>query len=123
MHDAVVLANYINTLPLHSNAEEITQAFKNYQDERMPWVVAASGSSKIFRTMTSRTVAGAMVRSVAKNMPAWVQRKNQIRLCVNRPQIAFLPKVEDTGSVKPAAQPSLKCKAPSQDDQSTTSAV
>ncbi|KAF9091033.1 hypothetical protein BGX23_005549 [Mortierella sp. AD031] len=91
MHDAVVLANYINAIPLHPNAEEITQAFKNYQDERMSWVVAASGSSKIFRTMTSRTVAGAMV--------------------------------EDTGSVKPAAQPSLKCKAPSQDDQSTTSAV
>ncbi|KAG0202462.1 hypothetical protein BGX33_009698 [Mortierella sp. NVP41] len=125
MHDAISLANYLNALPLHPSAEDITTAFKAYHDERMPWVEASSGSSKMYRTMTSRTISGALIRTFAKHMPAWLQRKNAIRLSINRPQIAFLPLIEDTGSVRPAPQPSLQTRSlrANQDDQNATMAA
>ncbi|KAG0373918.1 hypothetical protein BGX24_011062 [Mortierella sp. AD032] len=53
MHDAVTLANYINALPFHPTANEITAAFKAYYNERRPWVQEAFDSSKIFKTMTA----------------------------------------------------------------------
>ncbi|KAF9091029.1 hypothetical protein BGX23_005545 [Mortierella sp. AD031] len=125
MYDAIVLANYIHALPLHPIAEEITQAFKNYQDERMSWVQEAYDSSKVFRTMTSDGIVGKLVRFCAKHMPAWVQQRTFVRMSINRPQVAFLPRVDDTGSVRPAPQPSLGAKGPtaSQDGHDTVADI
>lgn len=54
MHDAITLGNYINALPHHPTAEEVTEAFKAYREERIPWVQEAFDTSKIFRIMASK---------------------------------------------------------------------
>ncbi|KAG0058174.1 hypothetical protein BGZ90_005094 [Linnemannia elongata] len=107
IHDAIVLANYIHALPNNATAEDIEKSFQAYQDERMPWVLEASGNSKFFKTMTTRTITGALLRAFTRNMPQWLQRKNAIRGTINRPQLYWLPQIEDTGSVKAAPQPNL----------------
>ncbi|KAF9091032.1 hypothetical protein BGX23_005548 [Mortierella sp. AD031] len=112
MHDAISLANNINALPFHPTVEGITSAFKSYQDERMAWVQETSETSKVFRVMASKSFAGKAIRFVAKHMPLWLQRRGTNRMSINRMQVAFLPRVEDTGSVRPAPQSSLNTKAP-----------
>ncbi|KAG0287066.1 hypothetical protein BGZ97_007204, partial [Linnemannia gamsii] len=89
MHDAIVLANRINGLPFHPIAEEIEAMFKEYQEERIDWVNQGFESSKVFKSMTG-----------------------QAQMCANRPQVAFLPLVKDTGRIKPAPQSSLFIAAP-----------
>ncbi|KAF9278765.1 hypothetical protein BGZ88_000376 [Linnemannia elongata] len=113
IHDAIVLANYIHALPNNATAEDIEKSFQAYQDERMPWVLEASGNSKFFKTMTTRTITGALLRAFTRNMPQWLQRKNAIRGTINRPQLCWLPQIEDTGSVKAAPQPSLSLQTSS----------
>ncbi|KAK5796881.1 hypothetical protein F5H01DRAFT_401123 [Linnemannia elongata] len=54
MHDAIALANRINGLPFHPIAEEIEDAFKAYQEERIDWVEKAFENSKAFRTMAGQ---------------------------------------------------------------------
>ncbi|KAG0204213.1 hypothetical protein BGX33_008655 [Mortierella sp. NVP41] len=114
IHDAIVLANLINALPLHPNAEEIEGAFKVYKAERLPWVKEAFGSSRVFKTMSATTVMAKAIRYCAKHVPAWVMRKVQVKAVGNRPQISFLPPAEDKGSIKSAHQPSLSAKAPTE---------
>jgi len=42
-----------------------------------------------------------------RNLPKWIWLMTLRKLASNRPQVAFLPLVEDKGSVKPVSQPSL----------------
>ncbi|KAG0257520.1 hypothetical protein BGZ95_005215 [Linnemannia exigua] len=112
MHDALVLANLINGLPLHPIASEIEEAFSAYQKERYHWVKDAYEASKIFRAMAGQKTMAKVVRFCVKNMPQWMFQQGQRRTSSNRPQCAYLEYIEDHGSVKPAHQPSLSVKAP-----------
>ena len=60
--------------------------------------------------MFLKTFSAKIVRFVAKNMPAWVMKQVQIRTVRNRPQVHFLPRVEDTGTIRPVPQPSLDAR-------------
>ncbi|KAK3816974.1 MAG: hypothetical protein JOS17DRAFT_758750 [Linnemannia elongata] len=122
MHDAITLGNYINALPHHPTSEEITEAFKAYREERIPWVQEAFDTSKIFRVMASKTIVGKIIRFCAKYMPTSVQKKSAIRMNANRPQIAFLPKADDKGLERPAPQPSLSAKTPVDEKDAVTPA-
>ncbi|KAG0273268.1 hypothetical protein BGZ95_010917 [Linnemannia exigua] len=115
MHDAVTLANQINALTFHPTINEITAAFKAYCNERQPWVQEAFDSSRIFKIMTSTSLMGKVVRFCTKHLPAWIQKQALIKMALNRPQIAFLPRSADKGSVKPAVQPSLQCVTPKEE--------
>ncbi|KAF9905574.1 hypothetical protein EC991_001535 [Linnemannia zychae] len=112
MHDALTLANYVNALPHHPSADQITHAFKAYREERIQWVQEAFDTSKFFKVMAAKTIVSKIIRLCAKYMPASVQRRASVRMAINRPQISFLPRVDDTGSVRPALQPSLDAKTP-----------
>ncbi|KAK5797005.1 hypothetical protein F5H01DRAFT_359381 [Linnemannia elongata] len=112
MHDALVLANLINGLPFHPIASEIEAVFAAYKEERLHWVQDAFGASKIFRAMTGQNTLAKVTRFCMRNMPQWVFQQGQKRATSNRPQCAFLDLIEDTGSVRPAHQPSLTVKPP-----------
>lgn len=45
-------------------------------------------------------------------MPPWLFQRLHSQAFIFRPQVAFLPLVEDKGRVRPAHQPSLSIKAP-----------
>ncbi|KAF9097756.1 hypothetical protein BGX23_008017 [Mortierella sp. AD031] len=112
MHDAIVLANWINALPSDPSAKDIENALKEYQDERLPWARAAFNSTKFYRAIASSGIMANIVRFFAKHMPEWAKRKMLVIIGGNRPQCSFLPLVEDKGSVPPAFQPSLLATKP-----------
>ncbi|KAG0284017.1 hypothetical protein BGZ96_011620 [Linnemannia gamsii] len=119
MHDAIVLANLINGLPLHPIVEDIESAFSAYKNERFEWVNEAFESSKVHRTMIGQSMASKLTRFFTKHIPVWLFKRIQERACSYRPQVAFLPLIEDAGRVKPAPQPSLHVKAPVERKQET----
>ncbi|KAG0238173.1 hypothetical protein BGW42_007164 [Actinomortierella wolfii] len=107
MHDAIVLANLIHALPNNATAKEINEAFQAYQEERLPHVRDAFSHSRSFQVTNSKGYTGKLMRFAARHMPAWMQRKTAISMNINRPQVAFLKRIEDTGSIPPAHQKSL----------------
>ncbi|KAF9029200.1 hypothetical protein BGZ52_009800 [Haplosporangium bisporale] len=125
MHDAVVLANWIHALPNNASAEEINQAFLAYRSERMPWVQEAFKHSRAFQVTNSKGYLGKMIRFGAKHMPAWMQRRTAISMNINRPQVGFLDRADDNGSVRPAPQISLDARISlsSQEAQDATLAI
>lgn len=43
-------------------------------------------------------------------MPAWLNKITLSKMVENRPQLSFLPRVEDNGTIKAMNQPSLHRK-------------
>ncbi|KAG9063199.1 hypothetical protein KI688_004800 [Linnemannia hyalina] len=112
MHDAIALANRLNGLPFHPIADEIEAAFKEYQNERIEWVKAAFENSKMMRNVVGKSMSSMITRAIIKRVPAWLMRKMESQQYCHRPQVAFLPLVEDKGTFRPSPQPSLAVKAP-----------
>ncbi|KAH7046150.1 hypothetical protein BKA57DRAFT_506357 [Linnemannia elongata] len=54
-------------------------------------------------------------RAIIKRIPAWLLRKMEFQQLCHRPQVAFLPLVEDNGTFRPGPQPSLAVKAPQEE--------
>ncbi|KAG0030241.1 hypothetical protein BGZ82_007513 [Podila clonocystis] len=106
MHDAIALANWINVLP-STSPKDINMIFSEYKAERYPLAKKAFETSRMLSKLIEKTMVGAIARFVSKNMPVWLHRIAIARMAANRPQVAFLPLVEDKGSVKSIPQPSL----------------
>ncbi|KAF9086995.1 hypothetical protein BGX23_008426 [Mortierella sp. AD031] len=62
IHDAIVLANYLFSVPDHPIAGEIEAAFKEYKDERIEWVETAFNTSQLFRNMVDKVTMKAAVQ-------------------------------------------------------------
>lgn len=54
MHDAVVLANYINALPFHPVLSEIENAFELYRSDRIEWAEKAYTSSQTIQSFVAK---------------------------------------------------------------------
>ena len=52
-------------------------------------------------------LGGAIARFIDANMPKWLWMIVLRKMVAYRPQVSFLSHVEDTGSTRPSAQPSL----------------
>lgn len=64
-----------------------------------------------------------IIRYILKHTPSWMMRQIERRQFTHRPQVAFLPLVEDKGYVKAAPQPSLAIKTPVETESSTVTQV
>ncbi|KAG0206710.1 hypothetical protein BGX33_007286 [Mortierella sp. NVP41] len=110
--DAVVLGNWIVSLPPFSVLDDVTYAFRSYQDERMPWIKASFELSKFFKEMLERTLKAQLVRYVSEYGTKFLTRRNLVKIGRNQPQQYFLDHIEDKGSRKSAFQNSLvECPA------------
>ncbi|KAG0326531.1 hypothetical protein BG000_001342 [Podila horticola] len=89
MQDAITLANVIASLP-SKEVDDIAECFKIYKYERYP--------------------LGALVRYSMKHMPQWLNMIAMAKLIQVRPQVNFLPRAEDKGTVKAKYRPSLHRK-------------
>ncbi|KAG0033618.1 hypothetical protein BGZ81_007876 [Podila clonocystis] len=107
MHDAVVLANWINILSQDSTKEEMEKVFQEYKDERMPYVMQAYKFSQSNGHLIGSTFRGKLTRWIVNLLPKSVLAKSAVRNVGNRPHAAFLPPPPLRGSVKPDPQPSL----------------
>ncbi|KAF9905575.1 hypothetical protein EC991_001536 [Linnemannia zychae] len=117
IHDAAILANYIDALPDHPIAEEIERAFLAYRADRIPWVEEAFEQSRMFRNMVDKGFKAMIVRFILKYAPAWVMKARNERMAGYKPQVAFLPPDEVKPLVKAIYQPSLHAKAQAQGEK------
>ncbi|KAF9923896.1 hypothetical protein FBU30_006057, partial [Linnemannia zychae] len=106
-HDAIALANWINILPASPTVQELERVFKEYRTERYPYAVAAFDHARNMSNISDKNLKAAITRFVMKNIPEWLWKLSLAKMSSNRPQVSFLPLVEDLGTVKSAYQPSL----------------
>ncbi|GJJ71455.1 hypothetical protein EMPS_03805 [Entomortierella parvispora] len=106
MHDAICLANWINVLPSLDIAA-LETIFEEYQRERQPVAVENFKKSQVYATGSAKTILGAVMRFIQRRMPHWLWMRILKSEPTDRPQVSFLPLVEDKGTIPPAPQPSL----------------
>ncbi|KAG0342026.1 hypothetical protein BG000_007219 [Podila horticola] len=107
IHDGVALANWISTLH-KPKLNDIEAIFAEYQAERLPVAREAVKTTKLFKSMGGKTILSALSKSLFRHMPRWLLKRILVKMVAARPQVSFLPLVEDTGSAKPIYQPSLE---------------
>ncbi|KAF9102637.1 hypothetical protein BGX27_010921 [Mortierella sp. AM989] len=111
MNDAVVLANYINTLTSVSS-EEVEKVLKAYKDERMPAAKTAWKASSEMAGTIKQNWKGRFSRMLLRNMPDWLWYAIRAKSYINRPQISFLPLAEDKCQIPAVYQRSLEKTRP-----------
>ncbi|KAF9177442.1 hypothetical protein BGZ49_005647 [Haplosporangium sp. Z 27] len=111
MNDAVILANYINTLRT-IKSEDVEEVLKAYKDERYP-IAKAAFKNSVSRTNTFRQgLSGKFIRYILNHIPGWLWTAMLSGTLRCRPQISFLPPVDDKYVVEPMHQPSLEKTRP-----------
>ncbi|KAG0007377.1 hypothetical protein BGZ80_004727 [Entomortierella chlamydospora] len=111
MGDAVVLANYINTLTT-VESEDVEKALKAYRNERYPIGKEGVETSAAMFSIIKQDLMGRVIRFILSHMPRWLWFQILARSVRCRPQISFLPLAEDTCQIKAMHQPSLQNTRP-----------
>ncbi|KAG0068341.1 hypothetical protein BGZ92_004906 [Podila epicladia] len=106
MHDAVALANWI--CALHpKKLTDIDLTFKEYYKERFPIAREAFEYSQMMSQLVGKDLHAIIVKNTLKRLPNWLWKRMMTKAIKARPQVSFLPLVEDKGTVPPMRQPSL----------------
>ncbi|KAI7827404.1 hypothetical protein BC939DRAFT_491314 [Gamsiella multidivaricata] len=84
-----------------NDQKDITNAFQQYQDERIPLAKAAVKTSASFARLTSKTWYSKVIREMIKYIPHWLWDHALLKSRLYRPQLSFLPPVSDHGSQRP----------------------
>ncbi|KAG0041514.1 hypothetical protein BGZ83_001701, partial [Gryganskiella cystojenkinii] len=108
IQDAACLANWINVLRSR-DTKAVEGAFREYYEERYPAVALGCRKGQFFESLTAKSLQGTLARLIQRWTPNWLWtfflRKKVAS--VFRPQVSFLPLVEDRGTVPAAPQRSL----------------
>ncbi|KAG0222789.1 hypothetical protein B0O80DRAFT_499317 [Mortierella sp. GBAus27b] len=107
MQDAVTLANCLYELPEHPTADDISEAFKEYQAERYPLAKTAYDTSHRLASVVGQRWYNHVLRAIMRYLPKSVFTRSLHVMYAYRPQVSFLPPVQDLGEIPPAPQPSL----------------
>ncbi|KAF9203189.1 hypothetical protein BGZ49_006685 [Haplosporangium sp. Z 27] len=107
MCDAVVLANYIEALAT-VESRDVEKALKDYKDERYEIAKSAVQTSADMANIIKQDRDGKVARFIMNHMPKWLWASIRLKLASYRPQISFLPLIEDRCRVKATHQPSLR---------------
>ncbi|KAG0030244.1 hypothetical protein BGZ82_007516 [Podila clonocystis] len=79
---------------LYPEVEEEDRRFSSIMDGKYPY----------------SSFQGAFIRFTTKHMPVWLNRMALCEMVQNHPQLSFLPRAEDKGTIKALNQPSLNRK-------------
>ncbi|KAF9334058.1 hypothetical protein BG006_002770 [Podila minutissima] len=107
IQDAVTLANWINVLPGDVGEDDLAKVFRAYKKERLPEILGRNRISQTNAALLGKTVQGKAARYILNNLPKWIIEKAAYDNVRSRPQVSFLPLVEDVGKVPASPQPSL----------------
>ncbi|KAG0202796.1 hypothetical protein BGX28_004777 [Mortierella sp. GBA30] len=107
IQDAVTLANCLYELPEYPTTDDISRAFKYYQDERYPLAKTAYDTSHRLASVVGQNWYNNILRTLMKYMPKSVFTRSLTVMYSYRPQVSFLPPVKDRGMIQPSPQPSL----------------
>ncbi|KAF9195122.1 hypothetical protein BGZ51_004549 [Haplosporangium sp. Z 767] len=111
MNDALILANHLNTLT-SNNIEDIERVLKAYKEEQFPHAKSAVKISAGMANLLKHDFTGSLVRMMMNNLPHFIWIMIRAKSSGYRPQISFLPLVEDKGTYRPTYQPSLETTRP-----------
>ncbi|GJJ75047.1 hypothetical protein EMPS_07405 [Entomortierella parvispora] len=106
IHDALCLANWLNVLPSLS-VKDIESSFKEYYQERYPYVLEAYKASAMRAKILENSFGGAIARFINAKMPKWLFMIVLKKSAEYRPQASFLDPAEDLGTVRAKGQTSL----------------
>ncbi|KAG0215954.1 hypothetical protein BGX28_007180 [Mortierella sp. GBA30] len=100
MQDAVILANCLYDLP-DLTPKSITAAFLDYKEQRYPQAKKLIGISKMNALITTgQTILDRILRYATLSLvPRWLQHAHLRQGVEYRPQIMFLPLIDDKGTV------------------------
>ncbi|KAG0054938.1 hypothetical protein BGZ83_010063 [Gryganskiella cystojenkinii] len=100
--DAVTLVNLLSNMD-SASMTDLTTVFKEYRDRRAPYAKAAvEHSAHIRQVFSGKGRSASLKRNVVFNyMPEKVRNLLDDKRHENRPQLWFLPQIQDKGSVKP----------------------
>ncbi|KAG0256406.1 hypothetical protein BG011_004572 [Mortierella polycephala] len=107
MQDAVVLANWINTLS-STKLNDIEKVFKEYKAERFVTAKATFHNGHTMAKIVGNNVQARFIRTFFRNIPSWLWKIIMKKMSESRLQVSFLPLVKDQGSIEPIDQPSLR---------------
>ncbi|KAF9124510.1 hypothetical protein BGW39_008136 [Mortierella sp. 14UC] len=107
IQDAIVLGNHLYAIRDNATSETITHAFEQYRQERFAPARQAYDTSERFRQLFRKRWINGIIRSMIRYIPQMVWNRIFDKVYSNRPQVAFLPLVEDRGTVKAFSQKSL----------------
>ncbi|KAG0097694.1 hypothetical protein BGZ93_002175 [Podila epicladia] len=107
VHDAVALANWLCSLQ-STSPRTLARVFKEYHAERHPIAKQNLRTSRVLFALGGKTFMAKIFRAIFKRLPKWVWNRFFLAtMSTARPQVSFLPLVEDAGSLPPLYQPSL----------------
>ncbi|KAF8928981.1 hypothetical protein EDD21DRAFT_424143 [Dissophora ornata] len=111
MYDAVVLGNYLSSLTTNST-KDIEKALLAYRDERYQHAKDSVAMSSALTKILKKNLLGMLLRKALNHLPRWLHNLLGARINGYRPQISFLPPVDDKGTRPPMFQPSLEKTRP-----------
>ncbi|KAF9302671.1 hypothetical protein BGZ74_005016 [Mortierella antarctica] len=107
IQDAVTLANWINVLPGDVGEDDLAKVFRAYKKERLPEILGRNRISQTNAALLGKTLQGKAARYILNNLPKLIIEKAAYDNVRSRPQVSFLPLVEDGGKIPASPQPSL----------------
>ncbi|KAK3814912.1 MAG: hypothetical protein J3Q66DRAFT_343368 [Benniella sp.] len=110
MMDAVILANALYEIAEEPTKHNIHAAFKEYYKERYAYAkTELESSQQAAKLLAGQTWTDSMMRKVVFNyMPSTFQRMVFTKALAYRPQISFLPRVENRGTGAAVSQKESK---------------
>ncbi|CAO3565413.1 unnamed protein product [Mortierella alpina] len=111
IQDAAVLSDLLFHLPVHASLQDITNAFESYREDRYPIAQQSYEARYQMSHLNEQSWISNFIRKVMNNLPKWIWYRALDRLYEYRPQVSFLPKVDDRGDVPPLPQSYYYCPA------------
>ncbi|KAF8931283.1 hypothetical protein BGZ58_007715 [Dissophora ornata] len=101
IQDAAVLSDLLYNLPASASLQEISQAFELYREDRYSIAQQSYETSYQMSHLNEQSWISNFIRRVMNNLPKWIWYRVLDRMYEYRPQVSFLPRVEDRGEVPP----------------------
>ncbi|KAG9319893.1 hypothetical protein KVV02_003257 [Mortierella alpina] len=109
IQDAAVLSDLLFHLPVRASLQDITNAFRSYREDRYPIAQQSYEARYQMSHLNEQSWISNFIRKVMNNLPKWIWYRALDRLYEYRPQVSFLPKVDDRGEVPPLPQSYYYC--------------
>jgi len=119
LQDAVILANCLYDLK-DISLDGLTEAFQSYHEQRYERTkFLYQLSENLSKILSGLTLSDRLFRWILMNLPQSVQQRQYAKSAGYRPQVAFLPQVENRGTIPLQPQkPSVRYEQECQDKES-----
>ncbi|KAG0225953.1 hypothetical protein BGX31_007454 [Mortierella sp. GBA43] len=104
IQDAVVLADLLYHLPAAPTIQDISRVFDDFRESRYPMAQQSYETSYQMSHLNEQSWISNFIRRVMNNLPKWIWYRLLDRMYEYRPQVSFLPLVQDRGDIPPLPQ-------------------